>query len=244
MSVKKSEPPAEPPLGPVAAVPTTLPRSRAKALAAVASGAGTVAEVANVVGGHPNMARRHLDTLRVDGLVEERPGDSGGRGRPSRSYAVTPRGRAVLAGAGDGLAQEYLGLAGAFAAHVAATSRNPGADARSIGVAWGAALAHDDGGDVLGILARLGFSPLDRGGGEVALTTCPLLEPAKAFPEVVCQLHLGLVRGASAAIGGPGDGGSIHAFAEPGACVLHLPRPEREHLTHLAGARRRRGTSG
>ncbi|MGH3470601.1 MAG: helix-turn-helix transcriptional regulator [Nocardioidaceae bacterium] len=77
------------------------------------------------------------------------------------------------------------------------------------------------------LLTRMGFAPeADRRAGTVRLTACPLLEAAYRSPEVVCGVHLGIVRGALAALGGTSEGTSIEPFAEPGACRLHLLRPK------------------
>jgi predicted ArsR family transcriptional regulator len=94
---------------------------------------------------------------------------------------------------------------------------------------------------VLAVLGRLGFSPQVQaappesgepgpeadGPTTVLLRTCPLLESARRHPEVVCQVHRGLVEGVLEA-GRPAGGGPVHpgvrleAFARPGACVLTL----------------------
>lgn len=86
---------------------------------------------------------------------------------------------------------------------------------------------------VLTLLDRLGFSPEeDVPAGEdaapsdapdVLLRTCPLLEAATRHPEVVCQVHAGLVAGAHVAHGGSADGVVLEPFAVPGACRLSLP---------------------
>jgi predicted ArsR family transcriptional regulator len=50
-----------------------------------------------------------------------------------------------------------------------------------------------------------------------------LLEAAHKYPEVVCGVHLGIVRGALAQYGADSEGTALLPFAEPGACLLHLP---------------------
>ncbi len=54
------------------------------------------------------------------------------------------------------------------------------------------------------------------------LRTCPLLDAARRHPEVVCQVHLGLVDGALAAHEVTAPGARLEPFARPGACVLTL----------------------
>lgn len=104
----------------------------------------------------------------------------------------------------------------------------------------------DDGSPterVIGLLDRLGFSPAVeregtaaapagvtgiRGGDAnagptVLLRTCPLLDAARRHPEVVCEVHLGLVAGALEALDESSEGVHLVPFARPGACVLGLP---------------------
>jgi len=204
----------------------------------------TVAELVETVGGHPNTTRHHLRVLVDAGLVAEQHGrPAGGPGRPATRYAATPAGRDAVAPAGGGSsAREYVALAEAFAERLAERAGDPGEDARAIGRTWGAGLggrqAEAEGGGgsderpvgrVVGLLDRLGFSPeveptgQPGSGATVLLRTCPLLEAARRNPEVVCQVHLGLVAGALEAEEQPSDGLSLRPFARPGACELELP---------------------
>lgn len=73
------------------------------------------------------------------------------------------------------------------------------------------------------MLAELGFAPSpDRRVSRVALRKCPLLDVALQHPLVVCQAHLGLVRGALDELGGDPGRTDLTPFAEPGACTLDL----------------------
>ncbi len=93
---------------------------------------------------------------------------------------------------------------------------------------------------VLDLLDRLGFSPAvdateDRTGTGVTgncdaprevtvlLRTCPLLDAARRHPDVVCEVHRGLVSGALSSLGAPSSDVALSPFARPGACVLGLP---------------------
>ena len=63
------------------------------------------------------------------------------------------------------------------------------------------------------------------------LRRCTLLVAAKRYPQVVCQVHLGIVRGAMDIFGGSAERTAIMPFAEPGACRLQLQtrsRPGRQ----------------
>ena len=144
--------------------------------------------------------------------------------------------------------QEYVALAAAFAQRLAERDGDPGADARAIGRAWGTGLAarhaDDDGVDAAarervaaaarpaGLLARDRDRDRDEradrrrpgSGTTVLLRTCPLLDAARRHPEVVCQVHLGLVAGAlEAHRRARRTGLRLVPFARPGACVLTLP---------------------
>jgi len=74
---------------------------------------------------------------------------------------------------------------------------------------------------MIDLLAELGFGP-DPDGDDIALRTCPLLELAEEMPEVICQVHRGLVEGAMDHYGAPSDGVELLPFAEVGACRLRL----------------------
>jgi predicted ArsR family transcriptional regulator len=76
---------------------------------------------------------------------------------------------------------------------------------------------------VVALLGTLGFDPEpDQRHQRVRLRQCPLLEAAVEQPEVVCSVHLGLVRGALDTWGTSAEETSLLPFAEPGACLLHL----------------------
>ena len=218
-----------------------------------ASSPPTVGDLVEVVGGHPNTTRHHLRVLVGAGLLREEPGPpGGGRGRPATRYAVTPAGREVVrevvrdSASTAAAAEEYVALAAAFAERLAERDGDPGTDARAIGKAWGTGLvarhAAAGGEDATGqaavvdLLDGLGFSPdvepapvagaggaAPGAGATVLLRTCPLLDAAQRHPEVVCQVHLGLVAGALEAHGEVSDGLRLVPFARPGACELGLP---------------------
>ena len=57
----------------------------------------------------------------------------------------------------------------------------------------------------------------------VRLTRCPLLEAARSNPLIVCNVHLGLLRGVLVEYGADPTGSALVPFAEPGACLLVVP---------------------
>jgi predicted ArsR family transcriptional regulator len=89
--------------------------------------------------------------------------------------------------------------------------------------------------EVVGLLDELGFAPLaDARVGVVKLRRCPLLEAAHQCPEVVCGVHLGVVRGALAELGadaGRTEQTALQPFSEPGACRLELLPRTSKHAT-------------
>jgi predicted ArsR family transcriptional regulator len=176
---------------------------------------------------HRNTVREHLDALLEQGVVERHRAPAAGRGRPPWHYraSVGPH-----AAAGN----EYAGLAIALADVVARTSDSPAEDAAAAGATWGRRLVREVGTPsrptaaaarrrVVEVFDRMGFEPRpDRRAVEVRLTRCPLLEAARESPEVVCSVHLGIVRGALAALDHDGGASELHPFSEPGACRLRL----------------------
>lgn len=196
-----------------------------------------VADAAAELDLHPNTVREHLDAVVGVGLVERATATGRGRGRPATLYRVSATDPAVAV-------RDYAGLATTLAGHLARTSAHPERDARAAGVDWGRELvdegSHPDGDPrqaVLEVLTRLGFAPDDdneavaHGGiGGIALRRCPLLDAARRYPTVVCQVHLGIVEGVLDRLGAHRRRGlDLIAFAEPGACRLFLPDPAVRH---------------
>jgi predicted ArsR family transcriptional regulator len=219
-------------LGPLPPVPPTrraLSSSRAALLEALRGQAEPVSLNALVAstGLHHNTVRDHVEALRKDGLVARRRGAAEGRGRPAWLYEAT-------AGPTGTPGNEYAGLSVALAALIERTSDTPGQAASEAGFEWGRRLAAETGPpsgrtaaaarrQVVEILDRMGFAPAaDRRNVETLLTRCPLLQAAHESPTVICNVHLGIVRGAMAAYGYDGGASELHPFSDPGACHLRL----------------------
>ena len=80
-----------------------------------------------------------------------------------------------------------------------------------------------------GHLERLGFDPeLDRSQMAFHLYRCPFLDLAKARPEVVCNVHLGLAQGVLDAVPGPVAARELLPFVGPEHCVLQLRRDDQD----------------
>lgn len=207
--------------------------SRAAVLETLRDGAATVAEVQRATALHANTVRDHLDALVTRGLAVRSRSAPAGRGRPAWHYrAVEPT------TATDG--SEYAGLAATLAGHLHRTSAEPWQEAVAAGESWGRDLALRGGSHrtarpvtarrkVLDLLEEVGFAPeSDPRATTARLTRCPLLGTAKEYPDVVCGVHLGIVRGALSTYGVDSDHTELLPFAEPGACRLHLTVPHAE----------------
>ena len=201
-------------------------RARVLGLLQDADAGLTVEQVAAGLELHANTARKHLDGLVEIGVATSESAPTGDRGRPARRY--------VAAGVAepDGRVREYAALATALAGHIARTSSDPRREALDAGDAWGRSMTSSQRPGSQGrarrvtvdLLGDLGFAPeRGNGPGRIRLTRCPLLDAAREHPDVVCAVHLGLVRGALDHLGGDPDGADLVAFAEPGACILTLP---------------------
>jgi predicted ArsR family transcriptional regulator len=184
----------------------------------------TAAALAQSAGQHPNTVREHLDALVEAGLASRERAESSGRGRPAWLYVATHVEQPVV--------REYAGLATALAMQLARTSAHPREDAVEAGRVWGEQLAaareapSSPAGarrEVVDLLSGLGFDPAtDSRVQTVRLRRCPLIAAAREEPEVVCSVHLGIVRGALDAWNTRSEDTSLVPFAEPGACLLHL----------------------
>jgi len=78
---------------------------------------------------------------------------------------------------------------------------------------------------VTGVFAELGFDPrlTDSGDGrQNALRACPFRDLARAQPEVVCSVHLGLLRGTLAQLGALPATAQLLPFVEPELCLARL----------------------
>jgi predicted ArsR family transcriptional regulator len=199
----------------------------------------TISGLAAELGVHPNTAREHLDALVDRGLAIRDRAPAQGRGRPAWRYAA-----AVDRFEPDARVRDYAGLAATLAGHLARTAADPAAEGLAAGRQWGSALMGSRPAEpvrpdvtprhrIVDLLDELGFAPeADAQASTVALRRCPLLDAARQHPEVVCSVHLGIVRGALEDAGGDPEPTELLPFAEPGACRLHLDTT----LVHRGGS--------
>lgn len=188
-----------------------------------------VQDVAEQVGLHPNTARFHLDGLVDAGLAERRTEDRTQPGRPRTVYVVT----ATDVPAGQ---RSYRLLAEMLTSLVADTLPEPANAAQTAGEAWGRYLAERpapsqrvDAAEgvrrLSTVLADAGFAPDtvdDSDRPVIPLRHCPFREVAEQHQDVVCSLHLGLMRGVLDEVRAPLKADRLEPFVEPSLCLAHL----------------------
>lgn len=208
-----------------------LGRSRARVLAALRDageplGVGAVAER---VGLHANTARFHLDALVDAGLVDRAAEGREQPGRPRVLYTARPGGTQ----AGQ---RNYRFLAEILAGYVAAESARPAEAGERAGHAWGRHLAdrppplHRTApgaavDQLVGVLDDVGFAPQAVTSGpdrRILLHHCPFRELAEKHPDLVCSVHLGLMRGVLTELDTPVGVERLDPFVTPQVCVTHL----------------------
>jgi len=204
--------------------------SRARILADLAdAGPLGAREIAERVGLHVNTVRVHLTALVDAGLVESETLPPQGRGRPRVAY------RASAAAREEG-GRRYGLLAEILTALVARFGPGTSEQLEEIGEAWGhylvetpppfASLSDDEAlTRLVELLAEVGFQPqLDSGarGRRILMRPCPFLELARSHQDVICPIHLGLMRGALAELGAKMRATKLEPFVQPDLCVARL----------------------
>ncbi len=156
---------------------------------------------------HPNTVRPHLERMREAGLVEVEAAHRGTVGRPQLRYSLAP------GAPGPGLAPPAHTLLAGMLGALAEARGADRVDAIDLGRRWGEeAVSRRPAGACLAALVaeldRLGFDPSRTGAAEngqsvrVDFLHCPFRELAEAYPDLVCNLHRGIVEGVVAAAGG------------------------------------------
>ena len=179
-----------------------------------AGAAPTAAELAEQLALHVTTVRFHLGHLERAGLIVATTDHTRRRGRPAVRY------RAVDVDLAAAREQMIDALAQA-AAGPGTTEEN----ARSAGRRWAEGMRAQPGDArtaLTDVAGRLGFAP-ESDGDVVRLRGCPFRSAARRTPQVICQVHLGLVQ-AIAARADDGDHVRVGLipFAEPETCHLTL----------------------
>jgi predicted ArsR family transcriptional regulator len=190
------------------------------------------------LGLHVNTVRTHLGLLEEAELVEARAEERERPGRPRLLYRVTPDEPRATTGTETGTDQGgYRFLASILASYLGATTRDTSVSAERAGRAWGgfivdkpAPFAELEPAEALDRLAAMlgefGFAPevddTDPEHPSLVLRRCPFLEVAREHQDVVCSIHLGLMRGALDELGVDVQVRDLVPWAQPDACVAHL----------------------
>ena len=184
-----------------------------------------IASLATAVDLHPNTVRGHLDVLERAGLVVRRNEIRHSPGRPRLLYSRP-------ADAGEATPGGYRLLAEMLATSLRVASDDPAAVAHEAGRRWGRQLTVSAvaAGDVdVAPLAQLtqvlddfgfGPSPSQDGPGRtvIELSDCPFRDLARRHPDIVCKLHLGMIRGVAENLGDTLEIESLKPFVEPSLC--------------------------
>lgn len=197
-----------------------------------------IEQVAENFGQHINSVREHLDALASMGLAVRSRRTSGGRGRPSWVYLANPEQPEP-----DARVREHSALVTALAGYLSDTHPDPAQAAAQAGAGWGGTLVRsselsaDSAASARAIavelLTELDFAPVpDEAAASNSnddqacwvLTRCPLLDTARAYPTVVCQVHRGMISGVMNELGYEAEV-ELHPFDRVGGCGLqvHLP---------------------
>jgi predicted ArsR family transcriptional regulator len=189
----------------------------------------TVGEMAQQIGLHSNTARFHLDAL-VEAGVADRANEN--RDRPGRPRALY----IARADAPSDGRRSYRLLAEILTSSLAAQLPQPAKAAVKAGAAWGKYLADKPAPfqrinaavateQLVSVLDDIGFAPeavTTTRKRRVLLHRCPFLEVAESHQDVICSIHLGLMRGLLAELGAPIQADRLDPFVEPSLCVVHL----------------------
>jgi len=206
--------------------------SRVTILAELASdGPLDTRELARRVRLHVNTVRVHLRALIDAELAVGEALPPEGRGRPRFVYRAT-------AAADDAGGRRYRLLAEILTAFVARLGRTAGGELEKVGEVWGrylvespppfAPLPHEEAVErLIALLDDVGFEPQLEGGKRgwrISMRPCPFLELAREHQDVVCPIHLALMRGALAELGGTMRATKLEPFVRLDRCVVHLAR--------------------
>jgi predicted ArsR family transcriptional regulator len=205
------------------APPREASRDRVLAFLRARSESAGVATIAAATGLSSNAVRFHLEHLIEDGAVRSAKDEAHtGPGRPSILYRAAPAEAVESAAA-------YRLLAGLLAAELGAIG--PADASTEVGRTWARRLARprtsrDPVQEVLRLFEDTGFEPQLRADGRtVELHRCPFYELAAGQPDVVCDVHLGLVTGVLEQLGAPRPVQLTPVLDGSGPCLLRIGRP-------------------
>jgi len=182
------------------------------------------------VGLHPNTVREHLELLSQAGLVTRTPEKRTRPGRPKMLYEAAPRETRSPGSEG------YRFLAEVLASYMEATLDDPAAAAEEAGRVWGRYMVDRPApflqldtsgvvGQIVTTLSELGFAPEEHQDERrilIRLHDCPFRDVARTRGDVVCSVHLGILRGMAEELGGSVSVDELLPFVEPSLCIANL----------------------
>lgn len=189
-----------------------------------------VRALAAEIGLHPNTVRDHLDLMHRAELVTRVTERRDTPGRPKVLFEAAARGTRSPG------AEGYRFLAEVLAGYMHAHLDNPAAAAEEAGRAWGRYMVEKpepfdlpDSSEVLEqivtALAEMGFAPEEeKGDGRfvIRLHDCPFRDVARNRTDIVCSVHLGMLRGMTEELGESMAVDDLAPFVAPSVCVASL----------------------
>lgn len=195
----------------------------------------STADIAEVLGLHPNTVRPHLERMREVGLLDVDIEPKGSVGRPQHRYALAasapalglePPAHPVL----SKMLTQLAAITAALPDEAATAGREQGrmmaaAQRPPKNLPRGPAADRACAKALTAALDSMGFDPVAGDDGDtvtIAFAHCPFRELAEAHPEVICHLHRGMIEGFMEELGGP----SVERFntlADRDPCQVELP---------------------
>lgn len=202
--------------------------TRARILAELAHEDGLgISDLARRLGLHVNTVRAHLRDLAESGLVACAVGSTRRRGRPPFTYRI--------AGEESVAARRYQLLARMLQELGAVLGSGGNSRLVEVGEEWGHHLVEaprfgerseqEAVRSLLAVLDEIGFSAsLEPSGrhGRVAMRDCPFRELAREHSDIVCPLHLGVMRGVLDELGSGTTVARLEPFAREDTCFARL----------------------
>lgn len=206
-------------------------RARVLALLQDAGEPMTAAAAGTQLGLHVNSVRFHLDGLTQDGLVVRRREERSTPGRPKVLYSAARNAPGVAH-------RSYRLLAEILASVLTDKLPDPAASAEQAGRAWGRYLSPPSRPfqklqqsealeSMVHALDNMGFDShvVDVPDSlHLEISHCPFLEVAKRHTDVVCSIHLGLIRGILDQTNAAISADALEPLVEPTRCIAQLTR--------------------
>jgi predicted ArsR family transcriptional regulator len=164
----------------------------------------TTAEIADALDLHPNTAREHLERMRELRLLAVETESQGSVGRPQHRYSLAADAPSL------GLEPPVYKMIASMLADVAALGAPDVEDVAAMGWDQGRQAARRTTAKTCvealsTVLDELGFDPatgVEGSEASIAFAHCPFRELAELYPDIVCNLHRGLVEGFVEEFGG------------------------------------------